>query len=419
MQPFLLVSSDCHAGATAPVYRQFMETKFHDDFDRWVEDQRHGRSIKILEADTEAEKFDAALRRRTEERAIFGTDIGRRLERLEQEGIVGEVLFPEPGVGLAFDDFGVPFAGFFGGVGDENFNLLAAGHRAHNRWQADTLDHDRQVGLALISFHDVEAAVKEIHWAGRSALRGILLDGIHPDLPRLDDTCYDPMWSACEEENLPVHFHVGAGNFASRVTGPRSDGQRRTVTVIDPIGLYELNWFSHRPLWFLIIGGVCERHPRLRIVFTEMGTKWAPEAVQALDWYWDFVGNKEICPQKPSFYYDRQVFFGFSIVSLQEVQGRHDVGVDKLMWGSDHPHANGAWGCSQAWIRATFGAEEVKEAEARAMFGESAAKFYGLDLDKLNAIAARVGPTADDLLRRPDAADLEHPVVKSMVDFRQ
>ena len=100
-----------------------------------------------------------------------------------------------------------------------------------------------------------------------------------------------------------------------------------------------------------------------------------------------------------------------------EQQDRHVVGVDKLMWGSDHPHANGAWGCSHSWIRATLGAENVKEAEARAILGESAVTFYGLDPDKINAAVERVGPTVEELLREPDPADLENPVVAMSIDF--
>jgi hypothetical protein len=42
------------------------------------------------------------------------------------------------------------------------------------------------------------------------------------------------------------------------------------------LGLYEVFWFTRRPLWFLILGGVFVRHPNLRVVVSENGVQWLP-----------------------------------------------------------------------------------------------------------------------------------------------
>ena len=42
------------------------------------------------------------------------------------------------------------------------------------------------------------------------------------------------------------------------------------------IMLVELPWFSHRPLWHLIFGGVLERFPNLKVALTEQGVAWLP-----------------------------------------------------------------------------------------------------------------------------------------------
>jgi predicted TIM-barrel fold metal-dependent hydrolase len=377
------------------------------------EEEGSGFKNMLAGRDESDEGFVAMVQRNaSEDRAIFGNNLDKRLARLEQEGIVGEVLFPEPSVGNGYGDYGVPFAEFCAGAGIGDMDLLGAGYRAHNRWLAETADHSRQVALALITIHDVDAAVKEIHWAARAGIRGILLDGLHIDLPPLHDPIYDPMWSALEEENMPIHFHIGSG--VGRTMGFMSNGDR--VGLTDPISLHEMNFFAHRPLWFLILGGVCERHPNLRIVFTEMGAKWAAEAIQSLDMHYGVTINKRICPQLPSTYFERQVFFGFSTQTLEELKDRHDAGVPKLMWGSDHPHGGGGWGITHSIIRATFGAEKVSETETRAILGENLVNFYGLDMKKLKAIAERVGPTVDELLRDPDPSDFEDPVVRAKVE---
>jgi Amidohydrolase len=258
MERLLLVSSDDHAGARSSVYRQFLDGEFLDDFDRWFQAQRDRQGLKGMLENASQEVVAMLERNSSEELASFGTDLSKRLERLEREGIVAEVLFPEPAVGPTHHDFGVPFANLFAGAGDERLDLLAAGYRAHNRWLAETADHRRQAGLALIAFHDVDAAVTEIRDAARLGLRGIAVDGIHPDLPPLDDPVYEVVWSACEDEDLPVHFHTGNGGLgATRARGPRSDGT--PVPHLDPVRMTEAGFFSQRPLTCLIFGGVCHR----------------------------------------------------------------------------------------------------------------------------------------------------------------
>jgi predicted TIM-barrel fold metal-dependent hydrolase len=326
---------------------------------------------------------------------------------LEEEGIVGEVLFPDIAVGPTYDDFGVPFSnGFAGAAEGANFELLAAGYRAHNRWQAETVDRDRQAGLALISLHDVRAAVKEIEWVATSGLRGIISVGLHPDLPPLDVSCYDRVWSACEDAELPVHFHAGNGGLgATRARGRWSDG--RLPSRFDPIRSFEGQYFSQRPLTYLLMSGICHRHPHLRIVFSEMGANWAAHQARLLDEFWRVLGDHAGCPERPSYYFERPVRFGISSPSLGEIVARNEVGIKKLMWGSDHPHALGGWGCTHAWIRSTFGEAKVSEADARLMLGRTCAAFYRLDIKKLEARAAAVGPMPGEVLRPADPGELD------------
>jgi predicted TIM-barrel fold metal-dependent hydrolase len=412
MDRFVLFSADDHAGATAPVYREFVEHRYLDDFDAWA-GARAAAYQETLAAAAPAGSVPDAVDDEavaTSEKVVFGTQLDTRLARLEQEGIVGEVLFPGPAAGPKAREYGVPFAGIFGESKLEgDAELHAAGLRAHNRWLAETSpDLGRQLGLGVISLHDVDAAVAEVERCAASGLRGLLFEGVHPTLPPLDDTCYDPIWSACEDHDLPIHFHAGIGSSAGlRITGPSSSPDSRSAAATS-IAAVEYQWLSHRPLWFLVFGGVCERHPKLRIVFAELGADWAPVAMNHFRWYWELT---KPTPHEPMYYYDRQVFFGASMFTKQDVESRHLVGVEKLMWGGDHPHGNGAWGCTNAWLRGTFGTGKVPESEARAIFGENAVKFYGLDEAKLRAIADRVGPVPADVLREPLPEDRDHGVI--------
>ena len=74
---------------------------------------------------------------------------------------------------------------------------------------------------------------------------------------------------------------------------------------------------------------------------------------------------------------------------------RHEVGVDRIMWGADYPHTEGSLGFTTEALRAGFGG--VAEDEARAMIETNAADLFGFDLDALRPLADRIGPLVDEV----------------------
>src|SRR6202034_4766409 len=68
-----------------------------------------------------------------------------------------------------------------------------------------------------------------------------------------------PFWSACEEHGMVVNLHTGASGSATD-TKFLYDAEHGGM-----LGLYEVFVFTRRPLWFMIFGGVFDRHPDLRV----------------------------------------------------------------------------------------------------------------------------------------------------------
>jgi predicted TIM-barrel fold metal-dependent hydrolase len=410
MDRLLVFSSDDHAGALPDTYRKYIEARYLEAFDEWVANETPKQeALARRRAQSTGDTARIRAEMMDEKRERFHWDLPFRLESLERDGIVGEVLFPDSiGTGL-----GVPFAGVFGDGKNYVPELVSAGYAAHNRWQAENIDASRQIGLAMLVCSDIDAAVREVKWAASVGLRGVLLYGVDPDLPPLHDGYFDPLWSACADAALPVHFHAGNGGVAAlRATGRSGDGVPEGVDRC--IQVMDFPQFDRRPLTFMINGGVFDRHPGLRIVFAEVGAMWAARSIRQNDWAWENLGFRDSNSlRRPSEYYAEHVFFGVSNpFSRHELEARHETGINQLMWGSDHPHFGSPFGVTTAWLRATFGACHVPEAEARAMLGENLVALYGLDRAQLNKIAERVGPTVSDALREPDASDLELPVIK-------
>ena len=97
----------------------------------------------------------------------------------------------------------------------------------------------------------------------------------------------------------------------------------------------------------------------------------------------------------PTGYFERQCFIGASFMPRHEAHFRHDIGIDKLLWGSDYPHLEGTWPNTMAALRKTF--FDFPEHEIRAILGENAARVYGFDVPAMQKIADRIGPTIESI----------------------
>jgi predicted TIM-barrel fold metal-dependent hydrolase len=393
---YVVISADCHGGADVLGYRDYLPRRFHDDFDAWAAD------------------YEIPYEDLTGPDGNRNWDSARRLADLEADGIVAEVIYPNtvppffPRVSLSEQP---PAAN----AGDLEYR--AAGLAAHNRWLAEFCADapGRRAGVAQILLHDVEAAVAEVRWAKEAGLTGgVLLPGAPPGsgLPPLYDADrYEPLWAVCEDLDVPVNHHSGSA------VPPMGDRAEDKVVL-----LLEAAWWAHRAFTHLLVAGVFERHPDLRFVLTEQGSAWVPDELARLDYFFGRMGSGTASQElawgrdvvarlslPPSGYWARQCQLGASFIRPAEVAMRDQIGVDKIMWGSDYPHKEASFPYSHAALAGSFAG--VPHEETAAMLAGNAARVYGFDLAALAPLAARVGPTAaevDRVITRgslpPDAA---------------
>jgi hypothetical protein len=107
---------------------------------------------------------------------------------------------------------------------------------------------------------------------------------------------------------------------------------------------------------------------------------------------------------QPSEYWARQCHVGSSFMRPTEAPLRYQVGVDRIMWGSDYPHLEASYPWSKEALRLTYAG--IEPAEVQAMVGANAAQLYGFDLDALAPSAARIGPRVDEIAQPLDLADV-------------
>jgi predicted TIM-barrel fold metal-dependent hydrolase len=235
---YLVISADCHGGGNITDYKAFLASQWHDDFDAWA--ATYEIPYEDMKGPDGERNWDSDL----------------RLDDLEADGIVAEVIYPNT-VPPFF-----PKASLADQPPAANAGDLAArwaGLQAHNRWLADFCAQTpgRRAGIAQIMLHDLDAAVAEIHWAKENGLTGgILLPGAPPGSglpPLFDPSYYEPLWATCAELGMPVNHHSGS---AAPNTGDRPEDQ--VILVL------EVTWWAHRAFTHLLVSGAFERHPDLR-----------------------------------------------------------------------------------------------------------------------------------------------------------
>ena len=90
------------------------------------------------------------------------------------------------------------------------------------------------------------------------------------------DDIYDPLWAEIADLDVPVGIHPAAGNAADVNLYHYLPGLRATqATVAFAMG----NMLACAGF---IMGGVLERHPKLRVVFLESGAGWAAYWLECL-----------------------------------------------------------------------------------------------------------------------------------------
>ena len=151
---------------------------------------------------------------------------------------------------------------------------------------------------------------------------------------------------------------------------------------------------ARRALSQLILGGVFERFPKLKVVLVELRADWVPATLAHLD---ARVSESSLgLPLKPSEYFARNGWVAPSSPRPAEVAMRHEIGIDKFIFATDYPHPEGTWPDTSEWLRAAF--RDVPEDELRLLLGENAVACLGIDPSPLYDVARRLGPRAADIV---------------------
>ena len=287
------------------------------------------------------------------------SDPHMRIADMERDGVDAEVMYGILGAASKLRDH-------------EAANEM---YRIYNDWLTDFCKHypERQIGLACLPYGDIDAAVKEVYRARDLGLRGIELS-CSWDMEPMYHPCWEPLWQAVNEVELPLHFHTFPAVNTDKMA--ELDGKARRAAFFTVVSGFQMNLVN---ILAAIIGaGVLERYPNLRVAFGESGIGWLAYALDRMDFEWEDRFHDLGLTMKPSDYWRRQckATFQFDTIGTKLID---DIGVETLMWGSDYPHGDGVWPDSDRYIAEQFG--HLPAEVTHKITCENAGRFYGLITD--------------------------------------
>jgi predicted TIM-barrel fold metal-dependent hydrolase len=356
---FFILSADCHAQEPGDWVASRIDPAYRDRLPR-LEVNEEGVAFIITEGNRPWKIQKTEYEGEDNERNRAGRTPDERIADQERDGVDVEVVFPNKGM-----------HGF--GTADPGFSLAMC--RAWNDWANEDYGayRDRILPMAMVPTADVEAAITELRRVAALGFKGITIpckphygpSGMdeknynHPDFERL--------WSAIEDVDLPVTFHVSTGRDPRASSGPGGAIINYTVHCCAP---------SVEPVANLCASGVLERHPRMRFATIEAGIGWVPWLLTAMDEAF-LKHHMWVSPklaELPSTYFRRQGFasFGEDSPGLDLAEG-HDL-LGNFMWANDYPHHEGTWPHSAAAVERTMG-HVSDDARAR-ILGGNAARFF-------------------------------------------
>jgi predicted TIM-barrel fold metal-dependent hydrolase len=287
-----------------------------------------------------------------------GFDPHKRIPDMDLDGIDAAFLYPSMGL-------------FAGSVQDAR--LAAAMCRGYNRWLADYCKPypDRLFGIAMLPMQSIELAVDEMRFAQEKlGFRGGFIRPNPYNDKMIHDPVYEPFWQAAEDLDFAIGFHEG-GNSGMPTVGVDRFAGRAAQHIISHTMEMMLACMS------VIWGGVCERHPKVRIGFLESGGGWVAPWLDRMDRHFDDQGfNDSGLNTRPSELFQRNCWISFEPVEGSLKVLADYIGPHKIMWATDYPHRDGFFpGAPQMILDRLAGVSP--ETRHQVMAG-GAMGFYGL-----------------------------------------
>jgi predicted TIM-barrel fold metal-dependent hydrolase len=208
--------------------------------------------------------------------------------------------------------------------------------RRWNRWAARFADASpgrRLRAVGIVPLQDPARAVRVLDEVGALGLVAVTVPPCLRDGRNLDHPSLDAFWEAVASSGLPAGVHGAPGMHVPVAGADRFDNYVQVHALSFPFD-------QMIALTALTLGGVLERHARLRVAFLEAGVGWVPYFLERLDEHVEKRGRQVPgCRRPPSEYAARgQCVFSCEPEEHGIAHAVDALGAGTVMYASDYPH---------------------------------------------------------------------------------
>lgn len=232
----------------------------------------------------------------------------------------------------------------------EEPDLVAAAIAAHNRGIAEfCADDPRLLGVGAASLDDPGAALVALHQVAALGLAAVWVPHRPAGGRSPGHDAFDPFWALAAESQIPVVLHVGGNPLqlapewmnTGRPVPTDWLGGGENVRGKDMIALHHA---AESFLGTMVLDGVLERHPSLRVGVIELGAGWVPSMLRRLDSIAEIWKRSEpelaALTRKPSEQIEAQV--AFTPYPFEDVGALiRESSAELYLFSSDYPHIEG------------------------------------------------------------------------------
>ncbi len=250
--------------------------------------------------------------------------------------------------------------------------------RSYNEWLLDFASYapKRLFPVPLISVLDVELAVADLYEYAKAGVKTVQIPTQIIGSGYFEPV-YEPLWGAAEDTGLVLNVHSNSSQNQKRVhvEGPRQQDPRAQI-----IGGSQqapaLEAISN-----LLLSGVFDSHPKLKLACTEFKCHWVAGLLQRLDYTLArgslYDPERNLYKRLPSEYFRDNIVFSFED-DRAGVLTTPMYGEDNFMFGTDYPHHVTTWPHSEEVIQENC--EGFPPSLMRKLGRDNAIRIYDLDL---------------------------------------
>ena len=359
---YLMVDSDAH----------HYETESWADIIKYLEDPvlRHRAENALLGGRPNLDMTHGAPTRQnvygrilTDDRTYFRgereesgkpADLAMIRNEMNAIGLDYQVVFPTPMLSLGMHP---------------DHQIESALSWAYSRWMTEELlpQDDYIKTMVYLPFNDPDACERVIdHFSDKPGVVGFEVTSAR--YKPVHDDVYMRIYAMLEERGLPIAFHAGF-----------YDWERFNVGMNKFISVHSIGFVIYNLIHMIniVINGIPERFPNLKIVWIESGLAWLPFLMQRLDNEYTMRTSEAPLLKKLPSEYMRDFFYTSQPLEIADPEGvemsMEMINAEtQLLFASDYPHWDFNLPCT------IYDLPFLSEQGKRNILGENAQKLFKL-----------------------------------------